>query len=623
MHILCADIGTTSLKMGIISEYGEVVSFCTQQLNSFNSDYIANQWIQAFIKGTAELFRSAPNISADQICAVSISGNGPTLVSQNGRTLLWNSNLAKELKESLPQSNSLFLPQLAAFKKNFTQEWNDSQYIFSGPEFLIWKLTGSAVTILPEKRFEAAYWNASLLEQFDIEKNKLPPFVPVAYNAGTINSEMAELLSLSTNIPVFCGGPDFITALVGTATLKNGKICDRAGSSEGINFCSEKPVFGEGLRTLPSVIPGLWNISAIIPESGSLINEFKNDISSLEGKDVSYSEIIDYAFNDKNSEGWRIITEIKDSVSDGIKKLQKIAEENSLYISDTMTITGGQAKNPRWLQEKADSSKIKIAVCNSPDSELVGNAVIALFGMGLYKSLTEAASKIVKTSQIYLPRPEQVKELKIYKIPENIKTIIFDIDSTLYTSSAYAFEQVDAQIRHWAHKQRITAAQARNKISQFRKNWSRENGGKKISLGNAFTYFGVTIEESIEMRRTLLEPKNFLKRDEELIETLKILMQKYRLICVTNNPVLPARKTLKAIGIDQLIPDIIGLDTCGKSKPALEPFQLACKLTDSKPDECLAIGDRYDMDIALPLQMGMGGILVHSVQDVYKLTELI
>ena len=39
---------------------------------------------------------------------------------------------------------------------------------------------------------------------------------------------------------------------------------------------------------------------------------------------------------------------------------------------------------------------------------------------------------------------------------------------------------------------------------------------------------------------------------------------------------LPARKTLEAIGIASLIPDIIGLDTCGKSKPALEPFQLAC-----------------------------------------------
>lgn len=609
--------------MGLISDSGEVVSFCIQQFNTFNSDYVANQWFQAFANGTAVLLRSANSKSVLDISAICISGNGPTVVSQNGRTLLWNNNLAKELKKSIPQTTSLFIPQLAAFKKNFPAEWNDSQYIFSGPEFLIWKLTGSAVTILPEKRFEAAYWNDSLLELCGIEKNKLPPFVPVAYNAGTLNPESAELLSLSADTPVFCGGPDFITALIGTNTLASGKICDRAGSSEGINFCSDKPVFAENLRTLPSVIPGLWNISAIIPESGSLINEFKNEISALEEKDVSYREIIDYAFNDKNSEGWRIITKIKNDVKAGLLRIRALCAENNIEISDTMTITGGQAKNPRWLQEKSNAADIKIAVCNSPDSELTGNAVIALYGLGKYKSISQAADKIVRTAQIYTPQKGSDKKLKIYSIPERLKTIIFDIDSTLYTSSAYAFEQVDAQIRHWAKKQGISEAQARNKISEFRKNWSKENDGKKISLGNAFTYFGVTIEESIEMRRTLLEPKNFLKRDEQLISTIQKLKQKYNLICVTNNPVLPARKTLEAIGIADLIPDIIGLDTCGKSKPALEPFQLACKLTDSKPDECLAIGDRYDMDIALPLQMGMGGILVHSVKDVYKLTELI
>ncbi|MDR2796887.1 MAG: HAD family hydrolase, partial [Treponema sp.] len=32
-----------------------------------------------------------------------------------------------------------------------------------------------------------------------------------------------------------------------------------------------------------------------------------------------------------------------------------------------------------------------------------------------------------------------------------------------------------------------------------------------------------------------------------------------------------------------------------------------------------SVGDRYDMDIALPLSLGMGGILVDGVEDVYHL----
>lgn len=160
-------------------------------------------------------------------------------------------------------------------------------------------------------------------------------------------------------------------------------------------------------------------------------------------------------------------------------------------------------------------------------------------------------------------------------------------------------------------------------ISEFRRDWSRKNGGKKISLGNAFTHFGVTIEESIKMRRELLEPADFLSRDDALIAAITELKKSYSLICVTNNPVLPARKTLEAIGIADLIPDIIGLDTCGKSKPAKEPFLLAASRTGALPEQCLSVGDRFDMDISLPLELGMGGILVGGVSDVYKLPEIL
>ena len=88
---------------------------------------------------------------------------------------------------------------------------------------------------------------------------------------------------------------------------------------------------------------------------------------------------------------------------------------------------------------------------------------------------------------------------------------------------------------------------------------------------------------------------------------------------------LPARKTLDAIGISQFFPEgfIVGLDTCFKSKPALEPFKKACEITESQPQNCLAIGDRYDMDIALPLEMGMGGILVSGVKEVYTLENIL
>jgi len=213
--------------------------------------------------------------------------------------------------------------------------------------------------------------------------------------------------------------------------------------------------------------------------------------------------------------------------------------------------------------------------------------------------------------------------MKIYKIPENLKTIIFDIDGTLYTSPAYVFEQVDVQIRHYAHLNNITEDQARKLISDYRHDWSKKHNGQKISLGNTFTAFGVSIEESIKWRNALMEPEKYLKIDQSLIKQLTILKSKYKLICVTNNPVEAARKTLKAIGINDFFETVIGLDTCYKSKPAKEPLLKALEATDSTPEECISIGDRYDIDLSLPLEMGMGAILITGAEELYNLDSLL
>lgn len=213
--------------------------------------------------------------------------------------------------------------------------------------------------------------------------------------------------------------------------------------------------------------------------------------------------------------------------------------------------------------------------------------------------------------------------MKIYRIPDNLDTIIFDIDGTLYTNALYVFEQVDAQIRHFAHIRGISEKEARWQIHRYRESWSQRNGGKKISLGNTFVAFGVSIEESINWRNTLLEPSNYLKRDDKLRTSLEKLGTKYKMVCVTNNPVVAAKKTLAAVGIEDLLPDVIGLDTCGKSKPAKENLDKAIEIAGTQFDRCISIGDRYDIDLALPLELGMGAMLVDGAEDLYNLWDLL
>ncbi|WP_149555003.1 HAD family hydrolase [Treponema pectinovorum] len=219
--------------------------------------------------------------------------------------------------------------------------------------------------------------------------------------------------------------------------------------------------------------------------------------------------------------------------------------------------------------------------------------------------------------------------MKIYFIPDYVRVLIFDIDSTLYTNEEYAHEQIDSQIRHFAALRGITAQQARAMIADFRKEWAANHSNQKISLGNLLTHFGISIEESIEWRKNLFNPFEYLKKDERLIETLKNLSNRFYLICVTNNPVLPAKKTLEALGVLEFFPNVIGLDSTKKSKPAKEIFDLAVNLAEKhtaqkiKYKNCISIGDRYDIDLALPLKLGMGAILVDGVKDVYELPNFL
>jgi phosphoglycolate phosphatase/putative hydrolase of the HAD superfamily len=74
---------------------------------------------------------------------------------------------------------------------------------------------------------------------------------------------------------------------------------------------------------------------------------------------------------------------------------------------------------------------------------------------------------------------------------------------------------------------------------------------------------------------------------------------------------------LEAIGVSEFFPEIIGLDSTGLSKPHYLPFSMALQKMGVEAKNCVAVGDRFNIDIELPVKMGMGGILVDGVEDVY------
>jgi FMN phosphatase YigB (HAD superfamily) len=213
--------------------------------------------------------------------------------------------------------------------------------------------------------------------------------------------------------------------------------------------------------------------------------------------------------------------------------------------------------------------------------------------------------------------------MKVFFMPEKIKAIAFDMDLTLYSNSEYGRYQLDILVEKLGQLRGFSFEEMNSQVTEKRKAWALSHGGKAASLSNILQGYGIGMEEIIRWREELYEPALFLKGDEKLKAALEKLSHRFVLGVVTNNPVLVARKTLTALGVETCFPFIIGLDTCMTAKPHKIPFEKFSELSSCPPETCVSVGDRYDIDLDIPLSMGMGGILVNGAEDVYCLPELL
>ena len=368
--ILCVDIGTSSLKAALMPDSPKSIAYARANFTEKDESKIAREWVGALKQAVEELKQKSPDTGIEAIC---ISGNGPTVVSNNGLTLLWSKNAPT----SVSDKKSIWIPRLDAFRKLHTHHWYESDKIFGTPEYLIYRLTGNAVTILPEERFREIYWTEEQLkaEGFsDDEIKKLPPFVKPGTLAGKITKQAAEETGLLEGTLVFCGAPDFVVALIGTDTLDTGMLCDRSGSSEGLNLCTPIPLNSPNIRTMPSIIPGMWNAAVIIPDTGSRFAIFKQKVEDELKTKITHKKLVaqivdtptlenpQILTDEQKKEGLAIIHDVTHQLWAALNILKKASEEAGLPQPRSITVTGGQALNEKWTQIKCDTLCVPFVV---------------------------------------------------------------------------------------------------------------------------------------------------------------------------------------------------------------------------------------------------------------------
>lgn len=426
---LVIDIGTSSLKAAICTEAGEMLSSIHRGVmgpSESPRDFTADRW-------TTVVEESIPRlVDRYAIRAVVISGNGPTVVAVDregravGPPLLW----LDDRTDPCPGGDSFYLPRIRWFQSN-TALADTVRWYLPFPEYLLYRLTDEAVAITPGSEFNRFIWDTAEAEAAGVDPWRLPPFVTIGSVAGRVTSQASRWSGIAAGTPVVAAGSDFLMSLIGTNTLRPGATCDRAGTSEGINYCSDRETHSNNLRTLPHVIPGYYNVAGILSSTGLLFEWFR-EISGQRSHDygdmmldivrVPDEADIPWFFPSLQRSGsWEfrrgmfiglgaqhsradmgraVVLSIGFAVREAIGML----DEAGCPVT-ALNACGGQARNGLWTQMKANITGLPIHVPAVPDAELVGNLCCGLLAMNEAASLQEAADRVVHMVHSYEPEP--------------------------------------------------------------------------------------------------------------------------------------------------------------------------------------------------------------------------
>jgi xylulokinase len=425
--ILCIDIGTSSIKAGLVDSRGHLSWWHREPLlitpSEQFTDWAADRWLSALA-----------NIPWDTGVipdAAVVSGNGPTLVPVGGDGEPVSSALhwIDTREERIQGQKSFFLPKARWFMNNHPGAFEATRSFLTCPDFVACCLTGARASAIPSNEFAAYQWDAGSISAYGMNQDLFPEHVLTGTALGPVTRAAGERFGIPEGTPVYAGGADFLMSILGTAAVRPGITCDRAGTSEGINYCSSVPVDSRRLRTLPHAIEGLYNIAGILSSTGRIFEWYRR-IAGLE--DVDYDEMLaevaavghaasrplfipslhvgetweftGAAFMQLEPEygAGELGRAVVESIGFTVRDLIETLDRNSCRIGE-LRVSGGQGRSAVWNQMKADITGKPVKVPVIIDAELAGNAAAALYGMGRCDSIAGAAEQVVNWDRVYEP----------------------------------------------------------------------------------------------------------------------------------------------------------------------------------------------------------------------------
>jgi autoinducer 2 (AI-2) kinase len=286
-------------------------------------------------------------------------------------------------------------------------------------------------------------WSDEILGALDVPRAILPPLREPGTRAGSVTAAASAATGLPVGTPVFVGGADTESALLGSGVHEAGRTGAVLGTTAPVQMVTDVPVIDPAAKLWTSchVVPGRWVLESNGGDTGDAYRWLlelmfgathaaahaaaEAEVASTPwGERDLYCHFGPVIFDlsqmnpfrpagllfrfpllhiDRPTRG-ELLQAYLESVAYAIRgNCEQIVEVSGRPIP-LLSVSGGMTQSPTLVQLLADTLGVPVSVATVPESASLGCAILAAVGAGVHRTIPDAV-RVMTSARLVEPDP--------------------------------------------------------------------------------------------------------------------------------------------------------------------------------------------------------------------------
>jgi xylulokinase len=470
------DVGTSGTKTLAINSAGEILADAMETYPScvpkpLWSEQNPEDWWQATIKSVRKVIKKG-RLKPAEVKGIGLSGqmHGSVFLDKRNRVvrraILWNDQRTAaecaEMEQAVggrskliklvanPAMTGFTAPKILWLRNHEPRNFEKTRKILLPKDEIRRRMTGEYATEVSDASgmllldVAKRTWSKKLLSALELDIDLFARCYESEEITGTLTSEAAKALGLTTDCVVVGGAGDCAAGAVGNGIVSQGLMSTSVGTS-GVMFVhsDQVKIDPEGrVHTFCHAVHGKWHMMGVNLSAGGSLQWFRNELCKTDwarakrAKKEIYDLLTEEARSapdgseglfflpylsgertphaDPDARGCFVgltLAHTRGHIIRSIMEGVTYAMRDSLEIFDGLGVpvrqiraSGGGARSLLWRQIQADTFGRKVVTINTEEGAAYGVALLAAVGARAFKNVREACAATIRVVQQTSPR---------------------------------------------------------------------------------------------------------------------------------------------------------------------------------------------------------------------------